>query len=92
MLVEHWATGGGPSAEVLAAELTPVVRSIESLSRHAGGGGLRDLLVRLSSWSILVQPVNADIFLVLVARHEAIPGRLRFEAARAAQRLETALR
>lgn len=92
MLVEHWAAGGGPSAEVLAAELTSVVRSIESLSRHAEGGAVKDLLVRLSSWSILVQPVNAEIFLVLVARHDAIPGRVRFEAARAAGRLETVLR
>jgi len=91
MVVEHWAKPGGPSPEVLAAELTPVVRSVETLGRNAGGGTLQEVLVRLSGWSCLLQPVSPEIFLVLLARRDAIPGRLRFEAARAAARLESDL-
>jgi len=92
MVVEHWSSGRAPSPEVIAAELTPVIRSVEALSRNAGGGSVRELLVRLSSWTVLVQPINEEIFLVLVARQDAIPGRVRFEAARAAARIESELR
>ena len=92
MVVEHWASQSGPSAEVIAAELTPVVRSVEALSRNAGGGEMRELLVRLESWSCFVQPVNDDMFLVLLAGKDTVPGRIRFEGARTAARLEAALR
>ena len=92
MVVEHWAVGGGPAPEVLAAELTPVIRSVEALCRNAEGGAMLEVLVRLSSWSLLVQPVNPEIFLVFVAGRDAVPGRLRFEAMRAAARLEADLR
>ncbi|MBI3447816.1 MAG: roadblock/LC7 domain-containing protein [Acidobacteria bacterium] len=92
MVVEHWASPGGPSPEVIAAELTPVVRSVEALGRNAGGGGVRDLTLRLEAWSCVVQPVSADLFLILVAGRNAVPGRVRFEASRAAARLESDLR
>ena len=92
MVVEHWESPHGPSAEVIAAELTPVLRSVEALGRNADGGELREILVRLSAWSCLLQPISADHFLILVAAHDAMPGRLRFEASRATSRLQSDLR
>ncbi len=91
MVVEHWVAHGKTSPEILAAELTPVVRAVEALSRNTEGGDVREVLVRLASWSCLVRPVNADLFLMLVAGHEAVPGHMRFEAARAAARIEPEL-
>jgi len=92
MVVEHWSTPSGPSPEVIAAELTPVLRSVEALGRNAGGGSMEELMVRLAGWSCILRPVSADHFLILVARQDAMPGRIRFEASRAATRLESALR
>lgn len=92
MVVEHWAAPAGPSPEVIAAELTPVVRSVEALGRNAGGGKVREIIVRLAEWSCLLQPISADLFLILVAGRDSLPGRLRFEASRAASRLESDLR
>jgi len=88
MVVEHWAAPGGPSPEVLAAELTPVVRSVEAMGRNAAGGDLREILLRLSSWSCFVQPVSPDLFLILLTGRDVLPGRIRFEASHAAARLD----
>jgi predicted regulator of Ras-like GTPase activity (Roadblock/LC7/MglB family) len=92
MVVEHWSKDQGPALDVLAGELTPVVRSVETFSRNADGGGVGELLLRLRDWSLLVRPITSEIFLVLVAEAATVPGRLRFEAARAAERLEADLR
>jgi predicted regulator of Ras-like GTPase activity (Roadblock/LC7/MglB family) len=92
MVVEHWVASEAHSPETLAAELTPVVRAVESLARNSGGGKVRDLLIRLAGWSCLLTPVSGDLFLVLVVGREAVPGRARFEASRAAARLELDLR
>src|SRR5262245_24389527 len=92
MVVEHWAVPGGPSPEIIAAELTPVVRSIEALGRNAGGGGVKDLVLRLDAWACVLQPVSPELFLILVAGRDAVPGRVRFEASRTAARLEPDLR
>jgi predicted regulator of Ras-like GTPase activity (Roadblock/LC7/MglB family) len=92
MVVEQWASAVGPSPEILAAELTPVLRSVEALGRNAGGGDLREFLVRLARWTCIVQPISGELLLLLVASHDAVPGRVRFEATRAAARLESDLR
>jgi predicted regulator of Ras-like GTPase activity (Roadblock/LC7/MglB family) len=92
MVVDKWAAETGPPVEELAAELTPLLRAVEMLSRNTDGGGFREILVRLNSWSCLMQPVNDETFVVLVARHEAFPGRIRFEAARAVSQIEAELR
>ena len=91
MVVEKWASGDAPPADELAAELTPVLRAVQALSRNTGGGAFREMLVKLEAWSCLVQPVNDETFVVFVARHESVPGRIRYEAARAASRLEAEL-
>ncbi len=91
IVVEQWTGGEGPSLEVLAAEMTPLLRAADALARNSDGGSVREVLLRLDSWSCLVQPINAEIFLVLVAARTAVPGRLRFEAIRAAARLESEL-
>ena len=88
MVVEHWAASGGPSAEILAAELTPVVRSIEAMGRNAGGGDVKEVFLRLASWSCYIQPVSPDLFLVVLTGRDVVPGRIRFEASRTAARLE----
>ena len=77
--------------EVLAAEMTPLLRAADALARNSDGGSVKEILLRLESWSCLVQPVSAEVFLVLVAARTAVPGRLRFEATRAAARLESEL-
>lgn len=92
MVVEHWSSGAGPSVEVLAGEMTPLLRAASSLAKHTGAGDVQEMLVRLSSWSCLIRPVNGEIFLVIVAGREVLPGRLRFEAQRASSRFEAELR
>jgi predicted regulator of Ras-like GTPase activity (Roadblock/LC7/MglB family) len=92
MVVEHWTSEGGPSPEIIAAEMTPVVRSVEALGRNTGGGELKEVLVRLEGWTCILQPISGDLFLILVAQRDAVPGRVRFEATRAAARLESDLR
>lgn len=92
MVIEQWNGPDGQGAEVLAAELTPVLRSVEALALHAGGGRVQEVVLRLSCWTGIVQPINADTFLVLVAGAGSIPGRLIFEASRAASRIEPGLR
>lgn len=91
ILVDHWETGNGISLEVLAAELTPLLRALRSLSQNTEAGEVRGIHLEFDSWRCLVQPVNDEIILVMVAGKAAIPGRLRFEAARAASRLEAEL-
>jgi predicted regulator of Ras-like GTPase activity (Roadblock/LC7/MglB family) len=91
ILVEQWTEGGGPSLEVLAAEMTPLLRAADVLAGNSDGGSVNEILLRLDSWSCLVRPINEEIFLVLVAARTAVPGRLRFEATRAAARLESEL-
>jgi len=92
IVVEHWSSGSGPSVEVLAGEMTPLLRAASSLAKHTEAGEVGEILVRLSSFACLIRPVNHEIFLVIVAGHEALPGRLRFEALRASSRFEAELR
>lgn len=91
MVVDQWSAGEAPPADELAAELTPVMRAVETLGRNTGGGALGELIVRLDSWSCMIQPVNPETFVVLIARHESVPGRIRYEASRVAARLEVEL-
>jgi predicted regulator of Ras-like GTPase activity (Roadblock/LC7/MglB family) len=92
MVVEQWTGEGGPPLEVLGGELTPLMRAVSSLSRNTDGGDLREIMVRLQSWSCLIQPVTEEIYLIIVAGREAVPGRMRFEALRATAKFEAALR
>lgn len=92
MVVESWTAPGAPSADDLAAELTPVLRAVEGLARNSGGGEVAEITIRLESWTCFVQPVTPEIFLLLVAGRQAFPGRLRFEGGRASARLEADLR
>lgn len=92
MVVDKWATQGPLKADELAAELTPVLRAVETLGRNTGGGRYSELAFRLDSWACSMAPVNDETFVVLIARHDSAPGRLRYEASRAAARLEDELR
>lgn len=92
MVVDQWSAGEAPAADELAAELTPVLRAVETLGRNTGGGGSREVIIRLDSWSCIIQPVNDETLVVLIARHESVPGRIRYEASRVAARLEAELR
>jgi len=92
IVVEHWSSGAGPAVEALAGELTPLLRAVESLATQTDAGELREILVRLASWSCLVKPMTEEIFLVIVADSDTVPGRLRFEALRASSRFEAELR
>jgi predicted regulator of Ras-like GTPase activity (Roadblock/LC7/MglB family) len=91
MVVEKWASGDAPPLEELAAELTPLIRAAETLGRNTGGGGFTDVTVRLARWSCTVIPVNEETFVVLIADHDSVPGRIRYEASRTAGKLEAAL-
>ena len=92
MVIEKWTAPGAPPADDLAAELTPVLRSIQTLGRNTGGGPFREMIVGLEAWTCLMHPVNSETYVVLVARHDSVPGRIRYEAARAASRIEPELR
>lgn len=91
IVVEQWTGGDGVPLEVLAAEMTPLLRAADALGRSSEGGSVKEILLRLDSWLCLVRPISVEIFLVLVAGHAAVPGRLRFEAIRATARLESEL-
>jgi len=91
MVVEKWSSGEAPPAEELAAELTPLIRAAETLGRNTGGGGFTEMTVRMQQWTCTILPVNVETFVVLIARHESVPGRVRYEASRTAERLEAAL-
>ena len=91
MVVEKLASGGGLQTEELAAELTPLMRAMETLGRNTGGGRYSELALTLDSWSCVMVPVNDETFVVLIARRESVPGRLRYEASRVASRLEEEL-
>lgn len=91
MVIEKWGTAEAPPAEEVAAELTPVLRSVESLGRNTGGGRFRQVTVNLETWSCLMLPVGGEALLVLIAGRDAVPGRIRYEAARAASRIEAEL-
>ncbi len=91
MVIEKWAAADAPSAEEVAAELTPVLRSVKALGRNMAGGEFRQLTVSLAGWSCLMLPVSEETLLVMIARHDAVPGRIRYEAARAASRIEAEL-
>jgi predicted regulator of Ras-like GTPase activity (Roadblock/LC7/MglB family) len=92
MVVEKWASRGAPRADELAAEMTPVLKAVQVLGRNTGGGGFSELSLTLDSWSCLMMPVNDETYIVLIARPGSLPGRIRYEASRAASRLEAELR
>ena len=85
------AADGGPDMDLCSAEYAMLVRSLQGLSIHDGGGKLRGVVTRLQGWNLLAEKVTDEYFLVLIMATSEPVGRGRFELSRAALRLQPEL-
>jgi len=77
----------GPDLELCAAEYSTLLRTLIGLSVHEGAGPLLGLCTRTEAWSLLVEQITDDYFVLLLVSPGPGQGRGRYELRKAALRL-----
>jgi predicted regulator of Ras-like GTPase activity (Roadblock/LC7/MglB family) len=68
----------GEEVDVLGVEFGRILDEMRKASDSVGGGGLEEVSVRLSSFSVLMRVVDEETFLVLAIQPNGNAGKARF--------------